>query len=200
MNLPNKISLARIAMIPVFILVFFLKAIPYNYVIAAVIFLLAAATDFIDGYIARSRGLVTNLGKFLDPIADKVLVASAFILLLAAKDDIFGELGRYLEIVYIGVAVSVCLIMARELIISAFRQIAATNGIVMAAEKLGKYKTATQDACIFFLIFAGSFSGTFGRVVLAIGLVLFAAATILTVISGVSYVWKYRVVLKDSEK
>jgi phosphatidylglycerophosphate synthase len=70
----------------------------------------------------------------------------------------------------------------------------------MAAEKLGKYKTATQDACIFFLIFAGSFSGTFGRVVLAIGLVLFAAATILTVVSGVSYVWKYRIVLKDSEK
>ncbi|MBE5753487.1 MAG: CDP-diacylglycerol--glycerol-3-phosphate 3-phosphatidyltransferase [Clostridiales bacterium] len=200
MNLPNKISLVRIAMIPVFVLVFFLKALPYNYVIAAVIFLVAAATDFVDGRIARSRGLVTNLGKFLDPIADKVLVASAFILLLAAKEDIFGELGRFLEIVYIGVAVCVCLILARELIISAFRQIAATNGIVMAAEKLGKYKTATQDACIFFMILAGSFSGTFGRIILGTGLVLFAAATVLTVLSGVTYVWKYRVVLKDTEK
>ena len=144
--------------------------------------------------------MVTNLGKFLDPIADKVLVASAFILLLAAKEDIFGELGRFLEIVYIGVAICVCLILARELIISAFRQIAATNGIVMAAEKLGKYKTATQDACIFFMIFAGSFSGTFGRIILGTGLVLFAAATVLTVLSGLTYVWKYRVVLKDTEK
>ena len=203
MNLPNKLTLGRIIIIPffVFFLVYDVFDSPtLSRVISASLFIIASITDFIDGYIARSRGLVTNLGKFLDPIADKVLVASAFILLLAAKDDIFGELGRYLEIVYIGVAVSVCLIMARELIISAFRQIAATNGIVMAAEKLGKYKTATQDACIFFLIFAGSFSGTFGRVVLAIGLVLFAAATILTVISGVSYVWKYRIVLKDSEK
>ena len=83
MNLPNKISINRICMIPVFIIAFFLDGVlPFNYAIAAIIFALAACTDFIDGYIARSRGLVTNLGKFLDPIADKVLVATAMILLL----------------------------------------------------------------------------------------------------------------------
>ena len=83
MNLPNKISVARICMIPVFVLFFFLDAIPYNHVIAAVIFALAALTDLLDGHIARSRNLVTNLGKFLDPIADKVLVATAFILIFS---------------------------------------------------------------------------------------------------------------------
>ena len=86
MNLPNKISVARICMIPVFVLFFFLDAIPYNHVIAAVIFALAALTDLLDGHIARSRNLVTNLGKFLDPIADKVLVATAFILMLTVRD------------------------------------------------------------------------------------------------------------------
>ena len=200
MNLPNKISLTRICMIPVFVLVFFLKAIPFNYAIAAAIFLIAAATDFIDGHIARSRGLVTNLGKFLDPIADKVLVATAFVLLLAAKEDIFGSLGGLTDGIYVAVAVCVCVILARELIISAFRQIAATSGLVMAAEKLGKYKTATQDACIFFILFSGSFAGMFGTVVLWIGLAMFAAASVLTILSGVSYVWKYRAILKDTEK
>ena len=82
MNLPNKISLTRICMIPVFVLVFFLNVIPYRFAIAGAIFAIAACTDFVDGYIARSRGLVTNLGKFLDPIADKVLIATAMILLL----------------------------------------------------------------------------------------------------------------------
>ena len=91
MNLPNKISITRICMIPVFVAAFFLEGIlPFNYAIAAVIFALAACTDFIDGYIARSRGLVTNLGKFLDPIADKVLVATAMILLLTMQDTLFA--------------------------------------------------------------------------------------------------------------
>lgn len=199
MNLPNKISLTRICMIPVFVLVFFLKTIPYNYLIAGVIFLIAALTDFVDGYIARSRNLVTNLGKFLDPIADKVLVATAFILLLAAKEDIFCKLGNSVDGIYATVAISVCVIMARELIISAFRQIAAANGIIMAAEKLGKYKTATQDACIFILLVSASIPGMTGLIVLWIGLLLFAVATILTIISGISYVVKNKQVLKDKE-
>ena len=93
MNLPNKISIARICMIPIFVCVFFLQAIPFHYGIAAIIFVLAACTDFIDGYIARSRGLVTNLGKFLDPIADKVLVSTAMILLLTTFDGLFAKFG-----------------------------------------------------------------------------------------------------------
>ena len=99
---------------------------------------------------------------------------------------------------YIATAVSICIILARELIISAFRQIAATNGIVMAAEKLGKYKTACQDVAIAVLIFAADLTGTAGKVIAGVGFGLFAVATILTVWSGVSYVWKYRKVLKDA--
>ena len=155
MNLPNKISLIRIFMIPIFVLAFFLDGVlPFAHGIAGLIFVLAACTDFIDGYIARSRGLVTNLGKFLDPIADKVLVSTAMILLLTLKEKLFVELGEW---VYIAVAVCICLIMARELIISAFRQIAATNGVVMAADKLGKYKTISQDIAIGVLLFAPEF-------------------------------------------
>lgn len=199
MNLPNKISLTRICMIPLFVLVFFLEGLlPYNYVISAVLFALAACTDFIDGHIARSRGLVTNLGKFLDPIADKVLVSTAMILLLTLG-NVFAVMGSWANGLYIATAVCICVIMARELIISAFRQIAAVNGVVMAAEKLGKYKTTFQDIAIFVLIFAGDFSGKTGLVIASMGFVLFAVATVLTVWSGISYVVKNKQVLKDKK-
>ena len=194
MNLPNKISVVRICMIPVFVLFFFLDVIPFNHIIAAVIFALAALTDALDGHIARSRNLVTNLGKFLDPIADKVLVATAFILMLT-EYSIFGLWGNW---IYIAASVCICVIHARELIISAFRQIAASAGIVLAAEKLGKYKTTFQDGCIFFLLLSVDFSGTAGQVINMIGLVLFAVATVLTIWSGISYVVKNKAVLKDT--
>ena len=195
MNLPNKISLARICMIPVFVLFFFLEAVPFNQVIAAVIFAAAALTDLLDGHIARSRGLVTNLGKFLDPIADKVLVMTAFVLMLTA-DDIFGLLGGW---GYIAGAVCICVILARELIISAFRQIAAASGVVLAAEKLGKYKTTFQDLSVFVLLLSADISGRAGQVVNFVGLVLFAVAVVLTVWGGISYVVRNRQVLKDTE-
>ena len=146
MNLPNKITLTRICMIPVFVLFFFLDGVlPFARGIAAIVFVLAACTDFIDGHIARSRGLVTNLGKFLDPIADKVLVSTAMLLLLTIKESLFARTGEWADGLYVLMAVCICIIMARELIISAFRQIAAANGVVMAADKLGKFKTIFQD-------------------------------------------------------
>ena len=154
MNLPNKISLTRICMIPIFVVFFFLDIVPFHFGIAAIIFAVAACTDFVDGYIARSRGLVTNLGKFLDPIADKVLIATAMILVLTMKDSLFVMLGVAADAAYVATTVCICIILARELIISAFRQIAAANGVVMAAEKLGKYKAACQDVAIFVLILA----------------------------------------------
>ena len=194
MNLPNKITLSRIFLIPVFVAVFFLTVIPYNYFIACIIFIVASCTDFIDGHIARKYNLVTNLGKFLDPIADKVLVATAFILMLT-EYSIFGLWGNW---IYIAASVCICVILARELIISAFRQIAASAGIVLAAEKLGKYKTTFQDGCIFFLLLSVDFSGTAGQVINMIGLVLFAVATVLTIWSGISYVVKNKAVLKDT--
>ena len=199
MNLPNKISLTRICMIPVFVLIFFLDGVlPFNYGIAAILFALAACTDFIDGHIARSRGLVTNLGKFLDPIADKVLVATAMVLLLSRTSPLFWAFGfKGWSPVYITTAVCVCVILARELIISAFRQIAAANGVVMAAEKLGKYKTACQDIAIFVLLLAADL-GKAATVFAWIGFGLFAVATVLTVWSGITYVLKNKQVLKDA--
>lgn len=200
MNLPNKISIARICMIPVFVLAFFLEGVlPFNYGVSAVIFVLAACTDFIDGYIARSRGLVTNLGKFLDPIADKVLVATAMLLLLTMKESLFSMLGSLQTAVYIATAIAISVILARELIISAFRQIAAANGVVMAAEKLGKYKTTFQDVAIFVLILAVDIPATAGVIVAWTGFALFAVATVLTVWSGVSYVLKNKQVLQDKK-
>ena len=206
MNLPNKITLSRIFMIPVFVLFFFLDVVPFKYGIAALIFALAACTDFIEGYIARKYKLVTNLGKFLDPIADKVLVSTAMILMLVMKDGVFATLGKASDGVYIATAVCICVIMARELIISAFRQIAAVNGVVMAADKLGKFKTIFQDIAIFVIIFAGGISDimpanstvAWDTYVLIGGLGLFAIATILTIWSGISYVVKNRKVLKDA--
>ncbi len=200
MNLPNKISLTRICMIPVFVLVFFLEGvIPFAFGFAAIIFALAACTDFIDGHIARKYKLVTNLGKFLDPIADKVLVSTAMLLILTMRGSLFSKLGGAADGVYVATAVCICVIMARELIISAFRQIAATRGLVMAADKLGKYKTTFQDISIFALIFSASINGTVGAVIAYIGFVLFAVATVLTVWSGISYVVKNKHVLGDNK-
>ncbi len=205
MNLPNKITLSRVFMIPVFVVIFFLdgvlpeiKGMPIAYAIAAAIFAIAACTDFIDGHIARSRGLVTNLGKFLDPIADKVLVSTAMILLLAMKEILFRG-WKYGEELYVALAVCICVIMARELIISAFRQIAATTGLVLAADKLGKYKTTFQDVSIVVLLVSASVFGKAGEVLCMVGLALFAIATILTVWSGISYVVKNKQVLKDNK-
>lgn len=205
MNLPNKISLTRICMIPIFVAVFFLDGVlPYNFLISAIIFAVAAFTDFIDGKIARSRGLVTNLGKFLDPIADKVLVATAMVVLLTMRRSLFCLYGCSAQsAVYIITTICICIILARELIISAFRQIAAVNGIVMAAEKLGKYKAACQDVAVFVLILSADmaclFNYTVGSVFAWIGFALFAVATVLTIWSGISYVVKNKQVLMDKK-
>ena len=206
MNLPNKITLSRIFMIPVFVLFFFLEVVPFHYGIAAIIFAVAACTDFIDGYIARKYHLVTNLGKFLDPIADKVLVSTAMLLMLVMKDGVFQTFGDAAAWIYTATAVCICIIMARELIISAFRQIAAVNGVVMAADKLGKFKTIFQDIAIFVIILAGGvaeilpaeYAVPWDMYLLIGGLSLFAIATILTVWSGISYVVKNKKVLKDA--
>lgn len=202
MNLPNKITLVRICMIPIFVIVFFLDGIlPFAYGIAGLLFALAACTDFVDGHIARSRGLVTNLGKFLDPIADKVLVSTAMLLILTMKESVFNHLGEW---VYIVTAVCICLIMARELIISAFRQIAASNGVIMAADKLGKLKTIFQDIALFGILFFAGIASLFETwmiwhtYLLAFALVIFGIATILTIWSGIAYVVNNKQVLKDA--
>lgn len=198
MNLPNKITLSRICLIPVFAVVFFLDMIPYNYFIAGVIFTVAACTDFIDGHIARSRGLVTNLGKFLDPIADKVLVAAAFIFLLVRQGTLTVLWQGDWVLVYAGVCVAV--ILARELIVSGFRMVAASAGLVLAADKVGKVKTTFQDISIAMLLFGADFFGVTlaSQVFNGIGIVSLGIATALTIWSGVSYIVRNRAVFKES--
>lgn len=198
MNLPNKITLTRIFMIPVFVLFFYLDVLNgWNFLIAAIIFLLAASTDALDGHIARSRGLVTNLGKFLDPIADKVLVSTAFILLLT-RGIIFEV--RFFEgwgLIVAGICVAV--ILARELIVSGFRMIAAERNLVIAADKLGKIKTTFQDASIVLILAGAAFCDTSaGMVILIVGIFFFYICTLLTVVSGVNYIVKNKHVLRDS--
>ena len=198
MNLPNKITLSRICLIPVFAVVFFLDMIPYNYFIAGVIFTVAACTDFIDGHIARSRGLVTNLGKFLDPIADKVLVAAAFIFLLVRQGTLTVLWQGDWVLVYAGVCVAV--ILARELIVSGFRMVAASAGLVLAADKVGKVKTTFQDISIAMLLFGADFFGIAlaSRILYGIGIVSLGVATVLTIWSGISYIVRNRAVFKES--
>lgn len=188
MNLPTKLTLLRIILIPVFIAVFFIRQIPYNYVISAGIFILAAFTDFLDGKIARKYNLVTDLGKFLDPIADKVLVASAFIVLLVSPD---GEpiLPWYASI---GVAV----ILGRELIVTCFRSLAAAKGKVIAADMFGKVKTFIQDIAIFVLLCSGSFDY---EILIVTGYVIFWASVLATLISGFECILKNKNVLSEEE-
>lgn len=200
MNLPNRITLSRIFLIPVFIVVFFLDVIPhgYNYIAAAAAFAVASFTDFLDGHIARKRGLVTNLGKFLDPIADKVLVSTALILMLVRGVEIFQVLWAQ-DWVLIAAGCCVAVILARELIVSGFRMVAASAGLVLAADKIGKFKTVFQDiAILFLLVGAVSFgSATAGDVLNGIGLAALAVATILTIWSGISYIVRNRAVLQE---
>lgn len=197
MNLPNKITLTRIFMIPVFVLFFYLDVMNgWNYLVAAIVFVLAASTDALDGHIARSRGLVTNLGKFLDPIADKVLVSTALILLLTRgwtfEVDFFAGWG----LIVAGICVAV--ILARELIVSGFRMIAAGRGIVLAADKLGKIKTVFQDLSIALILAGMAFVGSRGgEIVVIIGIFCFFICTALTVISGVNYIVRNKQVLSE---
>ncbi len=185
MNLPNKISTIRLILIPAFVAVFYINF-PYHYVVAAAIFAIAAFTDFLDGYIARKYGLVTNLGKFLDSSADKVLVLSALILLVDAHvlPGIWG-------------GISAVIIIAREIMISCLRMIAAAKGFVMAADKLGKWKTTFQDVSIVTLTVAFGFYGTnYNNALFIIGAVLFGVSVALTIVSGVHYLVVNKEVLK----
>ena len=194
MNLPNRITLVRIFLIPIMVFLYLASFIPYGKLIALAVFILAACTDFLDGMIARKYGLVTNLGKFLDPIADKLLTASALLLVVCDMS---------LPPPY-GVIVAI-IILGRELIISAFRQVAATKNFVMAADKWGKVKTIFQDIALPALMFLSLiyqyswFSQTFVFVFEIICYSLIGIATLLTIISGCNYIIKNFNVLKEEK-
>lgn len=196
MNLPNKLTISRVLMIPLFVLFFYLDF-AGHYFCSLAVFAIASFTDFLDGYLARKYKLVTNLGKFLDPVADKILVASAMIIMLTKPYFFNAYLGNW-AIICAGCCVAV--ILARELIVSGFRMVAADARVVIAADKVGKFKTVFQMlSLIVLLVFAGFaefFEGTPIKVLNYIGLILFAIATLLTIISGTNYLIKNRQVLK----
>jgi len=193
MNLPTKITIARILLIPVFVAFFFLcDYVPYNRLIAAGIFAVAAFTDWVDGFLARKLNQVTDLGKFLDPIADKLLVMCALLAILACPREDFQ----------VTMAVMAMIILSREFIVSAFRIIAAGKDIKLAADRLGKIKTVLQMAALLILIPMSDIiyiTSSSGNAVEIFGIILLGGATIMTVISGINYIVMNREVLKTSD-
>lgn len=198
MNLANKLTMARVIIVPFFVVFMLLTDIPYNYLWALVLFAAASVTDLLDGKIARKRNLITNFGKFLDPLADKILVITALICMVE-----LGWTSAWL----------VAIIVAREFMVSGVRLVAAnsTDNVVIAASIWGKLKTAFTMGAIV-LIFAMHILEQFGLIyepsetqmmmslvpsgvqfpISAVSFVLMCLAAALTVISGVQYLWQYR--------
>lgn len=167
LNLPNAITLVRILMIP-FIMLFLLLDIPGGNMIATIIFLVASCTDGLDGHYARSLNMVTTLGKFLDPLADKLLIIATMSCLVSLER--------------IGV-VAVIIIIARELMVTGLRAIAADAGVVVAASYFGKVKTVSQIIAVTYVLLAG----TITVLPLWIGTVLIWIAVVFTLLSGYDY-------------
>ena len=192
MNLPNKLTMVRIVLIPIFMFFYLANFVPYGKMIALAVFAIAAITDFFDGRIARKRNLVTNFGKFFDPLADKLLVLSA--LALVCIDHTVP--------VIMGAVVIMC-IVGRDLVISGLRAIAASAGIIIAADKWGKYKAFVIDIALVLLIVLafinqyGFFGETAVFVYTIICWVVLCIGALLSVISCINYMVKNREVFKD---
>lgn len=172
MNTPNKLTLMRTLMVPIFVLCMYLDF-NNSRIVATIIFAIASFTDFLDGYLARRDNLVTNFGKFADPLADKILVCSAMIMLVSN-----GEMPAW----------AVIIIIAREFTITGFRIIAASENITIAASPLGKFKTVTQLISNILLL-------TGIERFRPIGMGIFYLAVVFTVISGADYLIKNKKVL-----
>lgn len=216
MNLPNKITVCRLILIPVFMFFYLADFIPYGKLVAGIVFAIACLTDFLDGHIARKYNLVTTLGKFLDSIADKVLVMSGLLCLVAyplkpnygtlpmpEDPEIFAAIKPF----YVGIIVA-AIILARELLISAFRQLAASKNIVLAADMCGKVKAVFQFiTLIFYFVYAFlveefyyAIDGVANTALNITGYVLLAITIALTIASAWRYVALNRQVFKDANK
>ena len=184
MNLPNKITLIRICFIPLILFLLLCKSVPNRYFWSLMFFVFASYTDYLDGYLARKNGLVTNLGKFLDPLADKVLIISILVC--------FVELGLVCS-------VAVVLIIFREFMVTSLRLIAIERGKVISANYYGKIKTVSQMFSVFLIMFSQglreifvryNFEGyTYVDLIVKISGAVFWISSILTVFSGILYVY-----------
>ena len=177
MNLPNKLTIFRVILIPFFIIFLLIPITSYDKWIALAIFIVASLTDLLDGKIARKYNLVTNFGKFMDPLADKLLVCSALICLIE-----LNKIPSWMVII----------IIAREIIISGFRLVAADNGVVIAASYWGKFKTTFQMVAVCLLIADLEMLNVITQIILCI-------AVVLTVVSLIDYLIKNKNVMKESK-
>jgi len=172
LSLPNGVTILRIVAIPIILVLLFYMGRGYQ-LLTALLFFGAAVTDTIDGYLARRRGMVTTLGIFLDPLADKLLIVTTLIALIPAR-----EIPVWMVIVIVG----------REIAITGLRGIAVSQGIIISASALGKYKTVFESASIFFLILNGSYSFLNFR---PVGMFFLWVALGIAIVSGVDYFRKY---------
>mgnify|MGYP000957138527 CR=1 FL=1 len=187
MTLPNKLTIMRILFIPLIVVVYYIPVLQDNFIFATmtysmfinvILFCLAALTDFFDGYLARKNNQITTFGKFADPLADKMLVFTAMLLFVAA-----GTIPVFVAII----------IICREFMVSGIRLVAVGDGDVIAASKLGKYKTATTMFALIFYFFYG-----INTPVDVIAQILLYISLALTVISGIDYFYKNRKTLLKS--
>ncbi len=192
MNLPNKLTIARCVMTFVFLAVLLVEF-PFHYGVALLIFIAASLTDYYDGKIARRDNLITNLGKFLDPLADKTLTTAAFL-------GILCELGDMPILCW-----AVMLILTREFAVTSVRLLAAKDGVVVAASFAGKLKTVMQMVAIIYMLAALQLCNLLGgdywpvnMLLLSIGIALIWISVIATVVSGVQYVWNLRHYFKEN--
>ncbi len=177
MNLPNKLTMFRVILIPFFIVFLLVPGIPAGKWIALGVFIVASFTDWMDGYIARKNNLVTNFGKFMDPLADKLLVCSALICLIELE-----RISSWMVIV----------IIAREFVISGFRLVASDNGVVIAASYWGKFKTTFQMIAVCLMI------ANIEALSIVTAIVTWIAVA-LTVISLIDYLMKNKDVMKETK-
>jgi len=193
MNLPNQLTVARLILTFVFVALLSIDGLPYGGTAALIVFSIAAFTDFLDGHLARKHSLITNFGKLMDPLADKILMCAGFVLLAC-----LNFIPAWIVIV----------ILSREFLVTGLRLLATAEGIVLAADSLGKYKTIFQIVTvIYFLLIIAAREPVFrwlnpvfdlplfGPALL--GLLLIWVSLALTLISGSSYVWKNRKLLSD---
>ena len=203
MNLPNRLTLLRIILAPIF-LVLLMWEFPFHYLIAGLVFGAASVTDLLDGKIARERGLITNLGKFLDPLADKMLTTAAFLGFMVA-----APLSAYSG----WITWAVMIVLTREFLVTSVRLLAAKGGKVVAASMWGKAKTVAQMIAIIYTIAALEFSTWQTHILsgvafpewlytalLVFGVVCVWVSTVLTVIAGIEYFWQNREFFLSDEK
>lgn len=193
MNIPNRITVSRICLIPIFVLVMVLDfgwgdmtllgtTLSVEHFVGAMIFIVASLTDWIDGYYARKHNLVTNMGKFLDPLADKLLVSAAFILLIELSDKVPAWI--------------IIVIISREFAVTGLRLICAEQGEVVAANQLGKIKTWTQILAISLLLLNNIIFEMWN---IPADVIMLWIALVFTVWSGIEYFWLNRKVLTESK-